>query len=189
MAENSSIWQGELVRLRPVQPSDWVKFHKDGMDSEIARLNDAVYGPRSEAGTRRWTEAEAEKGWNGDSVRLSIENTAGEFAGSISTDKCDPRNGTFSYGISIFREHWRKGYAGDAIRIVLRYFFEELRYQKANAHVYSYNEASISLHRNLGFQEEGRMRNMIYTQGSYHDLLLFGMTGEEYKKISEPPGL
>lgn len=69
---------------------------------------------------------------------------------------------------------------------MLRYLFEELRYQKANAHVYSFNEASISLHRNLGFQEEGRMRNMIYTQGSYHDLLLFGITREEYKKISEP---
>lgn len=36
------IWEGATVRLRPIQPSDWEKFHQDGMDSEIARLNDAI---------------------------------------------------------------------------------------------------------------------------------------------------
>lgn len=58
-------WEGKLVRLRPIIPSDWERFHQDGLDSEISRLNDAVYGPRSEVGTKRWTEDESNKGWDG----------------------------------------------------------------------------------------------------------------------------
>ncbi|MEA3318522.1 MAG: GNAT family N-acetyltransferase [Bacillota bacterium] len=174
------IWEGAVVRLRPIQPSDWEKFHQDGMDSEIARLNDAIYGPRTEDGTKKWTERESEKGWDGHNFRLAIQNSNGELVGSISTNNCDTQNGTFNYGVSIFREHWKKGYASDAIRIVLRYFFGELRYQKVNAHVYAFNEGSIQLHERLGFVEEGRLRSMVYTDGKYHDVLLFGMTYEEF---------
>lgn len=181
----NNIWEGKLVRLRPIQPSDWGKFHKDGSDSEIARMNDAIYGPRTEEGTRKWTEGESERGWDGHHFRLAIENLEGGLVGSISTDKCDSRNGTFRYGVSIFREHWKKGFASDAIRIVVRYFFDELRYQKVNAHVYEFNEGSILLHRKLGFTEEGRLRSMVYTNGSYHDIVLFGMTKEEFTWITK----
>jgi L-amino acid N-acyltransferase YncA len=39
---------------------------------------------------------------------------------------------------------------------------------------------SIELHRGLGFQEEGRLRRMGYTQGRHYDWLLLGMTHEEF---------
>ncbi|MBY6036680.1 GNAT family N-acetyltransferase [Fictibacillus nanhaiensis] len=178
---SSNFWEGKLVRLRPIKPSDWEKFHNDGKDSEVSRLNDAVYGPRSEEGTRKWAEEESDKGWDGHNFRLGIENMDGELVGSISTDKCDPRNGTFSYGVSIFREYWKQGYASEAIKVVLRYFFDELRYQKVNASVYSFNEGSISLHNRLGFTQEGCLRNMIYTDGKYHDVLIYGLTEQEFK--------
>ncbi|WNB91165.1 GNAT family N-acetyltransferase [Bacillus sp. NEB1478] len=181
----SYIWEGKLVRLRPIQPSDWESFHKDGLDSEISRLNDAVYGPRSKEGTRKWTESESDKGWDGHNFRLAIESIDGELVGSINTDKCDQRNGTFSYGVSIFREHWKKGYASDAIKIILHYFFNELRYQKVNAYVYSFNAGSIRLHNHLGFTKEGCLRNMVFTEGRYYDLFIFGLTKQEFntKKV------
>ncbi|MBY6036671.1 GNAT family N-acetyltransferase [Fictibacillus nanhaiensis] len=176
-----NMWEGKLVRLRPIQPSDWERFHQDGMDAEIARLNDRIYGPRSEEGTRKWTEEESNKGWDGHHFRLAIENFNGELVGSINTDKCDFQNGTFSYGVSVFRDHWKKGYGSDAIKVILRYFFNELRYQKVNAQVYSFNEGSVKLHNSLGFTEEGCLRNMIYTDGRYHDIYIFGLTKEEFK--------
>ncbi len=84
-------------------------------------------------------------------------------SGTINTHSCDPRHGTFGYGLAIAREHWRKGYASEAICLVLAYYFRELRYQKVTAHVYAFNEASIRLHEKLGFQLEGRLRRMIFT--------------------------
>ena len=57
----------------------------------------------------------------------------------------------------------------------------ERPYQKANATVYAFNEASLALHRKLGFVDEARIRRNHFTNGEYHDELWFGMTREEFE--------
>jgi RimJ/RimL family protein N-acetyltransferase len=84
--------------------------------------------------------------------------------------------------VAIRREHWRRGYAAEAIRLILRYYFDELRYQMANVEIHAFNEASLALHRKLGFQEEGRLRRTVYTEGKYFDQVILGITGEEFRQ-------
>ncbi len=177
-------WQGQRVRLRAIEPSDWEQFYEWNFDSDTARQTYYLPFPKSEEATRRWTEREATKEPENDIFRLVIETLSGEMVGTINTHSCDPRNGTFGYGLAIGEKHRRKGYASEAITLVLLYFFQELRYQKATVHVYSFNEPSIRLHEHLGFQLEGRLRRMIYTQGQHFDDLIFGITAEEFEKHS-----
>jgi UDP-N-acetylglucosamine:LPS N-acetylglucosamine transferase len=54
------------------------------------------------------------------------------------------------------------------------------RYQKVNADVYSFNKTSAHLQERLGFTLEGCVRRMVYTQGKHYDLLVFGLTAEEF---------
>lgn len=177
------IWQGHLVRLRGVEPGDWVTFQRWDQDTEIARLCYHIPFPRSEEGTRKFAAGAALAEPKGDAVWLMIVDVStGEPVGNIKTLECDPRHGTFGYGLAVAREHWRKGYASEAICLVLAYYFRELRYQKVTAHVYAFNEASIRLHEKLGFQLEGQLRRMIFTGGTYHDELIFGMTAEEFAR-------
>lgn len=94
---------------------------------------------------------------------------------------------SFSYGVAIRNEHQRKSYASEAIILVLRYYFQELRYQKVTTPVFSFNEASRRLHEQLGFQQEGRLRRKIFTRGQYFDEIVFGMTMEEFtEKYTKP---
>lgn len=65
---------------------------------------------------------------------------------------------------------------------MLRYFFHELRYQKCTVEVSSFNEVSAQLHRKLGFREEGRLRQTVYTDGQYFDEIMMGITAEEFEK-------
>jgi len=37
----------------------------------------------------------------------------------------------------------------------------------------------------LGCKEEGRIRRHIYTDGEYHDELIFGLIGEEFDELLE----
>jgi RimJ/RimL family protein N-acetyltransferase len=104
----------------------------------------------------------------------------GTAVGNVSTHHCDRRVGSFSYGINTLREHRGRGYASDAIRILLRYFFLELRYQKVTVGIFDFNETSIHLHRRLGFQAEGRLRRMTYGDGRFADMLIFGLLAEEF---------
>lgn len=178
--QTANAWVGDRVRLRSVRGEDWKLFHKNDDDTESARYGWRIQIPRSPEATRRWAEDLAHSNSNDDHAFWAIESLDGELVGSITSHSANLRHGTFSYGVAVFRDHWRRGYAQDAIRILLRHFFEERRYQKANAIVYSFNEPSMRLHERLGFQMEGRRRKMIYSGGEYHDEVLYGITRDEF---------
>jgi len=183
----TNLWQGNSVRLRAVEVEDWEKFFEweAGPDVGFARQTYALPFPKSREAAKKWASEQANAKPQNHEFRWVIENLQGEFVGTLNTHGCDARVGTFGYGITLRREHWRKGYASEAIRLVLRYFFRELRYQKVTVDVYAFNTASLELHRKLGFQEEGRLRRMVYTDGNYHDAFILGMTVEEFEELEK----
>ncbi|SDT05640.1 Protein N-acetyltransferase, RimJ/RimL family [Paenibacillaceae bacterium GAS479] len=179
-------WTGSKIRLRPIAPEDWELFHDNDQDLEGARAADMIFFPRSEEATRIWAEKKAEQEPEEDNMSLAIETLEGELVGAINSHHCDQRFGSFQYGIALFRPHWRKGYASDAVLVLLRYFFHELRYEKATAHVYSFNEASMKFQKSLGFQLEGRLREQMFTNGRRHDELIYGMLRREFDQLYPP---
>lgn len=180
-----NIFQGSKIRLRGVEPGDWERFFTWNDDSEAGRASWFIAHPVSSAFVKKWTEEQATAAPKNDEYRLVIETlpseTGGpEMVGTLNIHSCEPRNGTFKYGIALVREHWRKGYASEAIRLVLGYYFNELRYQKCTVHIYEFNQPSVKLHEALGFQHEGRVRSMIYTEGKYWDEFVMGVTKTEW---------
>ena len=176
-----SVWQGPRLRLRAFEAADWPAYAAwDRDDDDQARNLAAIPLPRSEEATRRWAEQEASRVREGDNARFVIEDERGEVVGDLTTHSCNPRVGTFSYGISIRRDRRRQGYAMEAIALVLRHYFGERRYQKVTVGIAAFNGASIRLHERLGFQLEGRLRRMWFTGGEFFDELLYGLTVEEF---------
>ena len=179
-----NIWTGQRIRLRAVDAADWETFHAWDEDSQIAQLGDEIHFPRNAEGTQTWVEEAAVAVTKGpltdDAFRFVIEKLDGEMVGTLNTHSCDRRNGTFKYGVAIARNHWRNGYAREAITLVLRYYFGELRYQKVVAHIYAFNTGSIHLHQSMGFLQEGRLRRMIFANNRHHDELIFGLTNDEF---------
>lgn len=182
-----NIFEGRLVRLRGIEPEDWETFFAWNQDSESARRMYFIPFPTSKEEVRQWVAKRALQRGEDDTFFFVIETLAREVVGSISTSVYDRRNGTFGYGVGVLVAHRGKGYASEAVELLLNYFFRELRYQKATAHVYSFNEPSIRLHERLGFVREGQLRRMIYTDGRYFDDILFGMTAEEFTERYGPP--
>ena len=180
-------WQGRLVRLRAIEPSDATVLTEHSRDFEafLAGGGDVPF-PMSAQSVQRWAEEEAVKKREGDEGHLVIETLGGEAVGGIGTHHLNPRHGTFSYGINVHRPFWRQGYASEAVVLLLRHFFQERRYQKCNAVVFSFNNASLGLHQRVGFVQEGRVRRAIYTNGTYHDEIFFGITAEEFLERHGP---
>lgn len=175
-------WEGMVVRLRGVEPSDARHHFEQDMERDVDRNQYAVMPPNSLARAEKWAREKSEAGFHdGDGFFFEIESLeTGDIVGSIDTHDCDPRAGTFEYGVSIREQDRKRGYASDAICLVLRYYFLERRYQKCNVGAFSFNDASQRLHEHLGFRLEGRQRRSTFTGGAYHDLLLYGMTVEEF---------
>jgi RimJ/RimL family protein N-acetyltransferase len=178
MNDWGNYWEGERVRLRAIEPNDAAFFFELKRDSERNRLLDFLSPPDSRAALEHWALERSRRAFEGDAFQWLIETLAGEPVGSIVTHTCNPRNGTFSYALDITRAQRRRGYAREAVLMVLRYYFEELRYQKVHVATRSDNDATIALHRSLGFEHEGTQRRMVFQQGRYFDLLLFGLNAE-----------
>ncbi|MBN2005870.1 MAG: GNAT family N-acetyltransferase [Anaerolineae bacterium] len=178
-----NIFQGKLVRLRGVETQDADVFFQWGGDSDMARFTDYIRFPDSLEATRKHFERMATPDFGGDMFSFVIENGDGDVVGMINSHTCDRRVGSFMYGLCIAEPYRGRGYATEAILLLLRYFFTELRYQKVTVNVYSNNPASQALHKRLGFTPEGQVRRTIFTQGQYFDELFFGMTVEEFCKL------
>jgi RimJ/RimL family protein N-acetyltransferase len=119
---------------------------------------------------------------------FTITTLDGQSVGGINLNSIDAKNGTFSIGVQIDRDHRGEGYGTAAMEIVLRYAFYERRLNKYYGSVLEGNIASATMLRKLGCVDEGRRRQMVYTQGRYYDEILFGLTRSEFEK-RYPPGL
>lgn len=176
-----SHWRGDLVRLRAVEPGDWETYHAWNFDDAMMRNLWHIPFPQSREAGRHWAEEASIRRPDGDDARFAIEALAnGAVVGDLTVRDCDRRVGTFTFGVAIDARARRRGYAAEAIRLVLNHYFAELRYQKVSVGVYSFNDASLGLFASLGFAREGRQRRMAYTRGQYFDLVLFGLTAEEF---------
>lgn len=180
---NNNLFAGRLVRLRAWEPTDADTEFRFLQDSEIARLDSNIGFPNSLAEIRRRLENPREPRYP-DDKSLIIETLDGQMVGEINVQLTDPRNGTFSIGIGLpERTTWGKGYAKEAMLLIMRFMFHERRYQKCNIGVYAFNQRAIGLYRRLGFIEEGRIRRAVFTNSSFHDELLLGLTVEEFDAL------
>ncbi len=177
----NNIFHGDRVRIRGVEDSDFEYYFAWEQDTESSRLDYEIWFPTSTTSRRDWVHSQARQTGEGDLFRFTIVNLDGTVVGSLNTHSVNRRNGTFMYGVFIDAAYRKNGYATDALRILLRYFFHERGYQKVNAEVFAFNEPSMRLHERFGFTLEGRLRRMIFTGGQYHDTLAYGLTREEFE--------
>ena len=185
----TSFWTGRKVRLRGIEPEDWPSFLAFDEHSGDMRSADMLHPPRSAEGRRDWARQEATRTSASDEFRLAIESLAdGELVGAVNTHQTDPRAGRFGYGIAIGNRFQRRGYAREAVVLLLRFMFGERRYHKCEAGVYAFNTPSLELHRALGFREEGRLRDHEFFAGRHHDMVVLGMTAPEFEQRYGHPG-
>jgi RimJ/RimL family protein N-acetyltransferase len=180
-----SIWIGDKVQLRSREPGD-AQAIPVAENSADERSGWMIMPPRSRVATKKAFEEAAEKHPGPETLEFDLAIARREddlMVGGINVNEVDQTNGTFAYGVGLHSEHKGNGYAAEAVLLVLRFMFDERRFQKCEARVYDYNSASISLHRKLGFVEEGRLRRHLFLGGEHRDELIFGMTVEEFHEF------
>lgn len=179
-----NFWRGDLIRLRAVEQKDLddVMQSVDEPDTEAERLEADISFPVSREHDREGL-AQLGKERKDDTFFFMVERLDGTLVGYMNTFDVNRRVGSFKYAILIKRPYWGLGYGREAITILLRYYFRELRYQKCTILVYSFNERSLRFHEKLGFTYEGRLRRVVFTNGRHYDEIYFGMTAEEFDSI------
>lgn len=175
-------WQGTNTRLRRWRLEDAELRFSASLDSPTRQMHeDGVDLPTSVELQQDWLKKIVE---DDSMIRFAMDNLDGVTVGWVTMHSRDQKNGTFSFGVAVYRDYRGQGHAVDAVRILLKYGFWEQRYQKCNSVCFHTNAASMRMHQKLGFIEEGRIRRNCFFNGQYHDDVLFGMTREEFDAMS-----
>jgi RimJ/RimL family protein N-acetyltransferase len=74
------------------------------------------------------------------------------------------------------------GLGTEAIRLILSYAFEELGLNSVALSVFDFNEAAIHTYENLGFEQEGRMREAIRRDDGFHDAILMRIFAADWRE-------
>ena len=106
------------------------------------------------------------KSYNGKYFEMFAVVDDADVVGAISLFEHSPS--VASIGVEIFVNHRRKGYAADAMRLLLKYAMGK-GYRIIQQQIRTDNAASLSLHEKLGFETDG----YVYVNRKGHDIILY----------------
>jgi len=66
---------------------------------------------------------------------------------------------------------------------ILRYVFEELKFNRLCCEVLSFNETTVKTHESFGFKKEGCFRQHICKGGVFHDVISMAILKEDWEEI------
>lgn len=177
-------WQNDLVRLRPWKEEDWEWIYNNGFDSRLSRLAGyKIDFPPTESGAREYSQEVKNCSQKNSNIVFAIETLEDIHVGRIIFGIEEERHGTFGIGIRLSPEHQGKGYGTSAMKILIRYAFMERRLNKCGSTVIEINEPSIKMHKKLGYEQEGILKQNIYMNGKYYNEICFGLTKDRYLEV------
>ena len=173
---------GKKVFLRGMEPEDMEMYREMANDPNTERLLGGWSFPISTKEQTEWYEkAVADK----RNLRFTIVVQETEEAiGMVNLVDIDWKNGSAFQGIRMSAKKGQ-GYGTDAVMALMRYAFEELRLVRLDATILEYNTVSQGLYKKCGWSIEGTKKKAIYRQGKHYNLLIAGITDEEYYAIKK----
>jgi [ribosomal protein S5]-alanine N-acetyltransferase len=86
-------------------------------------------------------------------------------------------------GYCFAKEHWNKGYASEALMVLIKFGFIFMDLHRIEARCFEENKASVRVMEKAGMSHEGLMRDMIFTKGRYWNINLYAILKDDFYKL------
>lgn len=113
---------------------------------------------------------------------FAVETSDGTFVGLVRCDEWDKINQSIRIGVDIAVASRRKGLATQVYTLLFDFLFHQLNIHRIWLLVLSYNTPALALYKKLGLKEEGRQREAIFRDNTYHDYIMMSLLSHEYEK-------
>lgn len=101
------------------------------------------------------------------------------YLGQISLILVDSLNRRAELTLVMAPDQAGKGYAREGVRLAVRFAFRQLNLHRVYLKVAAANERAVRLYKGCGFREEGRLRDEMFVDGRYTDVLMMGVLEDE----------
>ncbi|RDV10733.1 N-acetyltransferase [Pontibacter diazotrophicus] len=171
----------ERLFLTELKSDDIYEIVKHASNKNISDFTQNIPFPYSEKDAIHWISV-ANKGFeNGSQYTFAIRTKENnEFIGGIGL-KVERRDNRAEIGYWIAEPYWGKGLATEATKSIIKYGFEKLKLNKLTSSHLAKNPASGRVMENCGMTKEGELKEQVFKQSEYHDLILYGLTNKHEK--------
>lgn len=116
-------------------------------------------------------------------IRRQADDQAVGFI-TLSDVKVKNRNGEL--GLAIYDPESRgKGYAKEALQLMLAFCFDHIGLHKVRLSVHGFNQSAIALYEKVGFILEGTNRESIFHEGQWYPQYDYGLLQKEWRTLKE----
>ena len=173
---------GNKVVLREFRQEDISGIRAWATDPEVTRYLSARFMT-----PQTWEQSEnyLRSVLNGDAggVNLVIaEKGSLKYLGQCNLILIDHQARKATLAIVMPKEHQSHGYGHEAIELLLGFAFDEMNLNKVELHVIEDNLRAIALYERCGFQPEGRLRQDVFQNGRYKDIICMSILRDEWTR-------
>ena len=147
--------EGVRLRLRRSTPADAASTFAIACDPEVMRYLEWP-APQRLADTQEFFDGCAARWQSGAEYHWMIELKAGGLA--LGCIGCRIKGHAADFGYFLDRKHWGQGYATEAARLLVGWLQRQGSIVRISATTDADNQASASVLRKLGLQQEGVLR-------------------------------
>jgi len=175
--------RGKRISLRPPTPADFREY------AALMKVSKPVFRELLQAFTGRKQFNGYLRRCNRDDAYgfLMCRREDGAVVGAISLFnivRLHVQNGIVGYFVGA--PHVRRGYATEALQLVLRFAFRKLKLHRVEASIQPHNAASIALVKRAGFAREGFSRRLVKIAGQWRDHERWAILAEDWHPLRRP---
>ena len=165
--------QGTRIRLRAFEPQDLEADFTFVNDEETAlMMYKGMPYPSSRSDESQWLSQQSS--YTRGEYQFAIDNLEGCLVGRIGIIHMDWKNRCAELAMMIGPAYRRRGYGREALRLVREFCFRQLNCHRLKVSVLDFNEPAIRLYLDAGFVHEGRLREEVFRNGAYCDVIVMG---------------
>ena len=169
--------KGIHINLRAIEPTDLVYLYQIENDESFWEVSN-TQKPFSKYLLQQYLENAQQDIYEAKQLRLVIEEKNGASVGLIDLFDFDPKHKRAGIGIVISQQFQGKGFANEAITLLVEYGFTHLDLHQLFANITEDNTKSISLFEKIGFKKIGVKKDWVFTNGKFKNEILYQLINE-----------
>ena len=172
---------GERIYLSPksCDEEDIIKFTSWMNDFEVTDYINGSCKLFSYDSEKEYISTSAKKSSPGNFNIIDLETN--ELIGSVGFDGFNYVSRSAVLGVFIGEDKYRSnGYGTEAIKLLVEYGFKYLNLHSIKLTVLDVNERAYKCYVKCGFKETGRVRDAMFLNGKYHDIIHMDILENEF---------
>lgn len=170
------VLESERLLMKPVEEEDIFELLELRWDSVVTEQ--IVHDPISPAQQLQWFRSQTDR----DLALCVFEKQGAErrLIGINGVYNINPRHQLGVWRVRFWPEIQGKGYAVESSRMMFDYAFNTLNLRRITSTSFADNPPAMRLLERMGSKREGLLRQHLYSNGKFRDVVTYGLLKEEF---------